>query len=114
MTAVRNTNTQNLEIIYRDDRLIAINKPHGLLVHRSPIAADTDVYAVQSLRDQIARYVYPCHRLDRKTSGVLLFALDKLQILMLRHQAMLFQQKDALMDYHVVMRSFRINTLLIQ
>lgn len=65
-----------LKIIYQDERLIAINKPHGLLVHRSPIAADASEFAVQLLREQIGRKVYPVHRLDRKTGGVLLFALD--------------------------------------
>jgi tRNA pseudouridine65 synthase len=67
-----------LEIIYEDDVLIAINKPHGLLVHRSRIATDATEFAVQILRDQIGgRHVYPVHRLDRKTSGVLLFAKTK-------------------------------------
>ena len=65
-----------LEIIYQDDHLIAINKPHGLLVHRSFIASDASEFAVQLLRDQIGRRVYPAHRLDRKTGGVLLFALS--------------------------------------
>lgn len=63
-----------LEIIYEDDHLIAINKPHGLLVHRSSIATNTDVYALQLLRDQVGYHVYPVHRLDRKTAGVLLFS----------------------------------------
>ncbi len=66
-----------LEVLYQDDHLIAINKPHGLLVHRSNIATDTSRFALQILRDQIGRIVYPAHRLDRKTSGVLLFSLDK-------------------------------------
>lgn len=66
-----------LSILYRDDQLIAINKPHGLLVHRSSIAADVEEFALQMLRDQIDRHVFPAHRLDRKTGGVLLFALDK-------------------------------------
>ncbi|MDT3402450.1 pseudouridine synthase [Mucilaginibacter terrae] len=66
-----------LFILYRDDYLIAINKPHDLLVHRSSIAVDVQEFALQMLRDQIGRPVYPAHRLDRKTSGVLLFALDK-------------------------------------
>jgi len=70
-------NFDPLEIIYQDEYLVAINKPHGLLVHRSKIAADTNTFALQLLRDQLGRYVYPLHRLDRKTSGVLLFALDK-------------------------------------
>jgi tRNA pseudouridine65 synthase len=66
-----------LEIIYHDEHLVAINKPHGLLVHRSSIAADTSEFALQLLRNQLNRYVYPAHRIDRKTAGVLLFALDK-------------------------------------
>ena len=66
-----------LEIIYRDEYLIAINKPHDLLVHRSPIAAEVEEFAMQILRDQIGAKVYRAHRIDRKTGGVLLFALNK-------------------------------------
>ena len=66
-----------LDILYEDDYLIAINKPHGLLVHRSPIAADAEEFALQLLRDQVGRKVYPVHRIDRKTGGILLFAFDK-------------------------------------
>jgi tRNA pseudouridine65 synthase len=66
-----------LEILFRDERLIAINKPHDLLVHRSPIAADAEIFALQILRDQVGQKVYPVHRIDRKTGGVLLFAFDK-------------------------------------
>ncbi|MBL4861805.1 MAG: pseudouridylate synthase [Crocinitomicaceae bacterium] len=65
-----------LEIIYQDDELIAINKPHGLLVHRTKIARDANEFCIQLLRDQIGQVVYPVHRIDRKTSGVLLFALN--------------------------------------
>ncbi|RUA33510.1 MAG: pseudouridylate synthase [Bacteroidetes bacterium] len=68
---------QPLEIIYQDNYLVAINKPHGLLVHRTKIATETDIFALQLLRDQLGKKVYPIHRLDRKTSGVLLFALDE-------------------------------------
>lgn len=66
-----------LEVLYQDQYLVAINKPHGLLVHRSSIAADVEVFALQLLRDQLSQKVYPIHRLDRKTSGVLLFALSE-------------------------------------
>ena len=65
-----------LEILYRDDRLVAINKPAGLLVHRSNIDRHETRFAVQLLRDQIGQRVHPLHRLDKGTSGVLLFALD--------------------------------------
>ncbi len=64
-----------LDIIYRDEHLVAINKPDALLVHRTRRAGDV-LAALQILRDQIGRSVYPAHRLDRATSGVLLFALD--------------------------------------
>ena len=67
----------DLEIIYRDEHLIAINKPSGLLVHRSWLDSHATEFAVQKLRDQIGVHVYPAHRLDRPTSGVLLFLLDK-------------------------------------
>ncbi len=66
-----------LQIIYHDEHLIAINKPHGLLVHRSPIAAEATEFALQMLRDQIGQKVNPTHRIDRKTGGILLFALNK-------------------------------------
>jgi len=66
-----------LDILYRDEYLVAINKPHGLLVHRSPIAADVEEFALQLLRDQLGLKVNPVHRIDRKTGGVLLFAFNK-------------------------------------
>ncbi len=65
-----------LEILYRDEHLVAINKPAGLLVHRSPIDRQETRFALQMLRDQIGQHVYPVHRLDKPTSGVLLFALS--------------------------------------
>ncbi len=63
-----------LPILFIDDHLIAINKPAGMLVHRSKIDAREKVFALQTLRDQIGEHVYPIHRLDKPTSGVLLFA----------------------------------------
>ena len=57
--------------------MVAVNKPHGLLVHRSPMAADAREFALQMLRNQLGRHVYPAHRIDRKTGGILLFALDQ-------------------------------------
>ncbi len=65
-----------LDIIYRDEFLVAINKPSGLLVHRSDIDRHETRFALQLLRDQIGCRVFPLHRLDKPTSGALLFALD--------------------------------------
>lgn len=59
-----------------------------MLVHRSPIAADAEEFAIQTLRNQIGKWVAPVHRLDRKTSGVLLFALDKKTEIMMHKQFM--------------------------
>ena len=65
-----------LTLLHRDEALIAIDKPAGLLVHRSDIDRHETRFAVQLLRDQIGRRVQPVHRLDKGTSGVLLFAFD--------------------------------------
>ena len=67
---------QPLLILHQDNDLVAINKPSGLLVHRSPIDKHETRFAVQQLRNQIGQHVYPLHRLDKPTSGVLVFALS--------------------------------------
>ncbi|MGN0020463.1 MAG: pseudouridine synthase [Sphingobacterium hotanense] len=92
-----------LEILYEDQDLIAINKPHGLLVHRSSIAADTSEFALQLLRDQIGKTVYPAHRLDRKTGGILLFSLNK-ETDSLIQQAFAYNQIKK--EYLAVLRGF--------
>ncbi len=66
-----------LNILYQDEFMVAIDKPAGLFVHRSYMDKDEIYFALQLVRDQIGQYVYPVHRLDRPTSGVLLFALTK-------------------------------------
>ncbi len=66
-----------LPILYQDAHLVAIDKPPGLLVHRSGLDAGETRFALQLLRDQLGRPVWPVHRLDKGTSGVLLFALDQ-------------------------------------
>ena len=66
----------NLNIIYQDDHLVAIDKPAGLLVHRSMLDKHETQFALQLVRDQINQHVFPVHRLDRPTSGVLVFALS--------------------------------------
>jgi tRNA pseudouridine65 synthase len=63
-------------VIYRDEYLVAVNKPSGLLVHRSPIDRHETRFALQLVRDHLGQRVYPVHRLDKPTSGVLLFGLS--------------------------------------
>ena len=65
-----------LEILYQDESLVAVNKPPGMLVHKSKYSGREEIYLLQALRDQLGKYLYPVHRLDRKTSGIILFALN--------------------------------------
>ena len=66
-----------LQLIHRDDHLLAMHKPAGLLVHRSPIDRHETEFALQYARElNDGEHVYPVHRLDRPTSGLLLFARD--------------------------------------
>lgn len=62
--------------IYWDEFLVAVHKPAGLLVHRTGIAAEATDFALQQARDHFGCHVYPVHRLDRATSGLLLLAFD--------------------------------------
>ncbi|GAB3506912.1 tRNA pseudouridine(65) synthase TruC [Spirosoma knui] len=101
------TDYRPLSILYQSADLVAINKPHGLLVHRSPIASDASEFAVQLLRDQLGQRVYPVHRLDRKTGGVLLFALNEAM-----NAAMQQQFADGLVDktYLAIVRGYTDDT----
>lgn len=63
-----------IPILYQDEHLVAVNKPAGMLVHRSWLDKHETVFVMTVLRDLLGQYVYPVHRLDRPTSGVLLFA----------------------------------------
>jgi len=92
-----------LEILYQDDWLVAINKPPGLLVHRSFMDSAATEFAVQLLRDQLGQWVQPVHRLDRPTSGVLLFALEKEAGNRLMEQ---FAEHRPEKTYHAIVRGY--------
>jgi len=62
-------------ILYQSAALVAVNKPSGLAVHRGQ--SRDPVHALELVRDAVGAYVYPLHRLDRATSGVLVFALSQ-------------------------------------
>ena len=65
-----------MQILHQDDHLVAVYKPAGWLVHRSDIDRRETRIAMREVRDQLGRHVFPVHRLDKPTAGVLLFALD--------------------------------------
>ncbi|ABZ77537.1 pseudouridine synthase [Shewanella halifaxensis HAW-EB4] len=64
----------HIEVLFEDDDVVAIHKPAGLLVHRSYLARRERFFAMQLTRDKVGCHVFPVHRLDRPTSGILLFA----------------------------------------
>lgn len=92
-----------LDIVYEDDVFVAINKPHGLAVHKSKLIRNTNEFAVRQIREQTGRKLDPVHRLDRKTSGVLLFsdnleAIQNIQLDFVHHRI----QKT----YYAIVRGF--------
>ena len=107
---MNNVETNPLEILYQDEYLVAINKPSGLLVHKSPIDKHETQFALQLLRDQIGQYVYPIHRLDKPTSGVLLFALNAQ---MAQTMSLLFRASQVHKEYIAVVRGFTEDASLI-
>lgn len=90
-----------LTILYQDEYLVAVDKPAGLFVHRSYLDRHEIYFALQLVRDQIGQYVYPVHRLDRPTSGVLLFALTEE---VARHMTELFTQRNITKTYYALTR----------
>ncbi len=92
-----------LEVLFQDEHLVAINKPAGLLVHRSKIDRHETRFALQLLRDQLGQHVYPVHRLDKPTSGVLLFALSSEMARLISEQ---FATNSVQKTYLAIVRGF--------
>ncbi|MEL6592118.1 MAG: pseudouridine synthase [Bacteroidota bacterium] len=90
------------DILYEDEHLIAINKPSGIMVHRTKITEDK-VFVLQLLRDQIGQRLYPVHRLDRGTSGALLMAKDSETASFVGQQ---FQEREVEKAYQAIVRGF--------
>lgn len=92
-----------LEVLYQDQHLIAINKPTGWLVHRSWLDRHETRFIMQTVRDQIGQYVFPVHRLDKPTSGVLLMALSSEVACLLAQQ---FEHHAIEKKYHAIVRGY--------
>jgi tRNA pseudouridine65 synthase len=92
-----------LEILYQDAYIVAVNKPSGLLVHKSPIDKRETRFALQEVRDQIGKYVYPVHRLDKPTSGILLFALNEE---VAQKLSLFFRNGEVAKEYLAIVRGY--------
>lgn len=93
--------TAPLQILYQDEWLVAVHKPAGLLTHRTMLDRHETRFALQLVRDQIGQRVHLVHRLDRGTSGVLLFALDEGSA---RHLGQQFERGQVQKRYLAVVR----------
>jgi tRNA pseudouridine65 synthase len=94
---------ETLPLLYQDERLVIVNKPSGLLVHRSPIDRHETRFALQIVRDQLGRHVYPLHRIDKGTSGALAFALDPESA---REYAAAFASRSVVKTYVALVRGW--------
>ncbi|WP_249335107.1 pseudouridine synthase, partial [Vibrio parahaemolyticus] len=99
----RSSEPVELEIVYQDEYFVAVNKPAGMLVHRSWLDKHETQFVMQTLRDQIGQHVFPLHRLDRPTSGVLVFALSS----EVASQVMpMFAEHKMEKTYHAIVRGW--------
>ncbi len=64
-----------ITVLTRRPDALVVDKPAGLLVHRTALSPERDVLLTR-VRDTIGQRVWPVHRLDRPTSGTVLFALS--------------------------------------
>ncbi len=96
-----------MEIIFNDDALIAVNKPPGYFVHRSGLDYHAAQLVMPYLRNLLGHYVYPVHRLDRKTSGVLLLAKNPhVQSLMQKQ----FRERLIHKTYRAIVRGYTLDS----
>jgi tRNA pseudouridine65 synthase len=97
-------NKNNLEfpIVFQDDDIVVIYKPAGILVHRTSISQDR-IFVLQHLRRQIGREVFPIHRLDRATSGLLIFALSSKVARLMGKQ---LEKNELEKTYHALVRGW--------
>ena len=88
-----------LSIIYSDRYFVAVDKPAGMLVHAGRDKEDKCWIAMKVLRDQLGKRIYTIHRLDRPTSGVLLFGIDRVAHNEMRR---MFEGGDVRKTYYAV------------
>ncbi|GGD66864.1 pseudouridine synthase [Lacimicrobium alkaliphilum] len=92
-----------LPVLYQDEHIVAVHKPAGLLVHRSLIDKYETRFAMQMVRDQLDQHVFTVHRLDKPTSGVLLFALSRD---VARRLNPMFAEGQVAKTYRAIVRGF--------
>lgn len=92
----------DLEVVFRDEHFIVINKPSGLFVHKNAIEPKAP-HALSYVKELNKGFVWPVHRIDRPTSGVLVFACSKAATALLSRE---FREKRVKKTYQAVVRGF--------
>lgn len=103
-----NTSTQPyitaINIIYEDEYMIVVNKPNNFLIHQSHYARNiNEPTLLEFLHEQLGYQIYPAHRLDRKTSGIILLAKEKEFV---KEFQALFTTNDIIKTYYAIVRGF--------
>lgn len=94
-----------IEVLFEDDYCLIVNKPNNVLVHHSYYSRNIkDDSLLQLLRKQFeGSNFFPVHRLDRKTSGIIVLAKDKTYVS--KFQA-LFTSDSIQKKYYALVRGF--------
>ena len=102
----------NLEIIFEDAYIICVNKPNNVLVHHAFLSRNVgdEDSLLQLIDKELQLKVYPIHRLDRKTSGMILMAKEKEFVSKFQE---LFTAKEIQKTYFGVVRGFSPDTKII-
>lgn len=94
----------HIDIIYEDEYFVAINKPNNFLVHQSHYARNIiEPTLLDVLKIQLTYPLYPLHRLDRKTSGMLLLLKNKQYVSQFQK---LFTTNNITKTYFAIVRGF--------
>lgn len=94
----------SIEIVFEDDYIVAVNKPNNFLVHQSHYARNIkEPTLLEFLEQQLGFPLYPVHRLDRKTSGIILLAKQKEFVAPFQE---LFNQNEIHKTYYAIVRGF--------
>jgi tRNA pseudouridine65 synthase len=104
------TELEPFPILFEDEYLVAINKPAGILVHKTSMSEDK-VFVLQLLRDQLGgERIFTTHRIDRGTSGVLVFAKTQEAA---RHLGEQFMDKSIDKKYWALVRGWLLEPATI-
>lgn len=92
-----------VRVIFEDDQIVVLDKPAGLISHRSALARFEKDFFIDEARALVGRTIYLAHRLDRATSGIVICAASKEVAAMLGQQ---FMGRGIVKTYLAVTRGY--------